>query len=56
MIKPLEFYLNYAGLSTLLTHKKIIRIEKENLNKIKYMIMNCKRQTQKMINRTLVEN
>ena len=56
MIKPFEFYFNYGRLYTLLPHKKIIRIEEKNSIKIKYMIRNCKHQTQKMINQIFVEH
>ena len=37
MIKPFEFYFDFASPYTFLAHKKIRKIEKENSIKIKYM-------------------
>ena len=37
MIKPFEFYFDFASPYTFIAHKKIRRIEKENSIKIKYM-------------------
>ena len=37
MIKPFEFYFDFASPYTYLAHKKIRKIEKENSVKIKYM-------------------
>ncbi len=37
MIKPFEFYFDFASPYTFLAHKKIRRIENENAIKIKYM-------------------
>jgi len=37
MIKPFEFYFDFASPYTFLAHKEIRKIEEENLIKIKYM-------------------
>ena len=37
MIKPFEFYFDFASPYTFIAHKKIRRIEKENSIKIRYM-------------------
>ena len=37
MIKPFEFYFDFASPYTLLAHKQIRRIEKENSIKMEYM-------------------
>tara|TARA_Y100000590_G_scaffold460138_1_gene618780 strand:- start:4520 stop:5107 length:588 start_codon:yes stop_codon:yes gene_type:complete len=37
MIKPFEFYFDFASPYTFIAHKEIRKIEKENLIKIKYM-------------------
>ena len=37
MIKPFEFYFDFASPYTFLAHKKIRRIENENSIKINYM-------------------
>ena len=36
MIKPFEFYFDFASPYTFIAHKKIRKIEKENAIKIKY--------------------
>jgi 2-hydroxychromene-2-carboxylate isomerase len=37
MIKPFDFYFDFASPYTFLAHKEIVKVEKENLIKIKYM-------------------
>jgi 2-hydroxychromene-2-carboxylate isomerase len=37
MIKPFEFYFDFASPYTFIAHKEIRKIEKENFIKIKYM-------------------
>ena len=42
MIKPFEFFFDFASPYTFLAHKQIREIEKENPVKGKYMIKDCK--------------
>jgi 2-hydroxychromene-2-carboxylate isomerase len=37
MIKPFEFYFDFASPYTFIAHKKIRKIEKENSIKMKYI-------------------